>query len=88
MNTMNEIGILALLIRDRVKEAGSVQTIISRYASVIRSRLGFHELTEASCSRVGIIMLQLSGEITLQRQLEEELKQVRGIEVKRISFDI
>ena len=85
---MNEIGILALLIRDRVKETGNVQTIISRYASVIRSRLGFHELTEATCSRVGIIILQLSGDVHLQQQLEDELKQVRGIEVKRISFEI
>ncbi|MCL2040466.1 MAG: hypothetical protein FWG84_00310 [Bacteroidales bacterium] len=85
---MNEIRILALLIRDRVKEAGSVQSIIGRYASVVRSRLGFHELTEASCSRVGIIILQLSGDISLQQQLEEELQQVRGIEIKRISFEI
>ena len=85
---MNEIGILALLIRDRVKEAGHTQAIISRYASVIRSRLGFHELTEAECSRTGIVILQLSGDVALQRQLEEELQQVRGIEVKRISFEL
>jgi len=85
---MNEIGILALLIRDRVKEAGNTQTIISRYASVVRSRLGFHELTEASCGRMGIVILQLSGDVRLQQQLEDELKQVRGIEVKRISFDL
>lgn len=85
---MNEIRILALLIRDRVKEAGSAQTVISRYASVVRSRLGFHELTEATCSRMGIIILQLSGDIQLQQQLEDELKQVRGIEVKQISFDL
>ena len=85
---MSEIGILALLIRDRVKEAGHTQAIISRYASVIRSRLGFHELTEAECSRMGVIILQLSGDVTLQRQLEEELQQVRGIEVKRISFEL
>jgi len=85
---MNEIRILALLIRDRVKEAGSVQSIIGRYASVVRSRLGFHELTETSCSRVGIIILQLSGDVRLQQQLEEELQQVRGIEIKRISFEV
>ena len=85
---MNEIRILALLIRDRVKEAGSVQAIVGRYASVVRSRLGFHELTETSCSRVGIIILQLSGDIRLQQQLEDELKQVGGIEVQRISFDV
>ena len=85
---MNEIRILALLIRDRVKEAGSVQSIVGRYASIVRSRLGFHELTEAACSRVGIIILQLSGDIRLQQQLEDELQQVGGIEVKRISFDV
>jgi hypothetical protein len=84
---MSEIRILALLIRDRVKEAGSAQAVVSRYASVVRSRLGFHELSEATCSRMGIIILQLSGDVDVQQQLEDELKQVRGIEVKRISFD-
>jgi len=85
---MNEIRILALLIRDRVKEAGSAQAVISRYASVVRSRLGFHELTETSCSRTGIIILQLSGDVRLQQQLEDELKQIRGIEVKQIAFEV
>lgn len=85
---MNEIGILALLIRDRVKEAGRTQEIISRYASVVRSRLGFHELSEASCSRVGIIILQMSGDVEQQRRLEEELRQVGGVEVQKIAFDI
>ncbi|MDR0363964.1 MAG: hypothetical protein LBH92_02965 [Bacteroidales bacterium] len=85
---MNEIGILALLIRDRVKEAGKTQEIISRYASTIRSRLGFHELSESSCSRVGIIILQLSGDTASQHRLEEELKQIGGVEVKKITFDI
>lgn len=85
---MNEIGILALLIRDRVKEAGRTQEIISRYASAVRSRLGFHELSEASCSRVGIIILQMSGDVEQQRRLEEELRQVGGVEVQKIAFDI
>lgn len=85
---MNEIGILALLIRDRVKEAGRAQEVISRYASVVRSRLGFHELSEASCSRVGIIILQMSGDAALQQQLEAELKQIGGVEVQKITFDI
>lgn len=84
---MNEIGILALLIRDRVKEAGRTQEIISRYASVVRSRLGFHELSEASCSRVGIIILQMSGDVERQRQLEEELRQVGGVEIQKIAFN-
>ena len=85
---MDEIGILALLIRDRIKEAGRTQEVISRYASVIRSRLGFHELSEISCSRVGIIILQLAGDKGLQDRLEEELKEIRGVEVKRIAFEI
>ncbi len=85
---MNEIRVLAILIRDRIKEAGNVQSIISRYASVIRSRLGFHELSESSCSRVGMIILQLCGKVELQNQLESELKKVDGIEVKQISFEI
>jgi hypothetical protein len=84
---MNEIGILALLIRDRVKEAGKTQAVISKYASIVRSRLGFHELSEISCSRTGIIILQLTGDIRKQRQLEQELREIGGLEVKSISFE-
>ena len=85
---MKEIRILGILITDRIKEAGQTQKLLSRYAHVIKSRLGFHEVTEAVCSRNGIIVLHLSGPAEEQDQLETALSGIRGIEVQRMRFEL
>lgn len=85
---MKEIRILGLLITDRIKEAGQTQKTLTQFAHVIKSRLGFHEVTEAVCSRVGVIVLQLAGDIHEQDKLEEALNHIRGLEVQRMKFEI
>jgi hypothetical protein len=85
---MKEVRILGILITDRIKEAGQTQKTLSEYAHVVKSRLGFHEVTEAVCSRTGIIVLHLSGPADLQDKLEAALARIRGIEVQRMRFEI
>lgn len=81
------IKVLGIKITDRIKEAGLTQGILSRYASVITTRLGFHELTEEVCSREAYIILHLSGEPAESEKLIEELKDVVGIELREMNFD-
>jgi hypothetical protein len=83
---MKEIRILGLLITDRIKEAGRTQEVLSQFAHVIKSRLGFHEVTEDVCSRVGVIILQLSGQSSEFDALEKALSAVGGLEVQHMSF--
>ncbi len=83
---MKELRIIGILITDRIKEAGQVQEVLSRFAHVIQSRLGFHEVTEAVCSRTGVVILQLAGPPAECDRLEEELERVRGLEIQRMSF--
>ncbi|HNQ59066.1 MAG TPA: hypothetical protein PK028_03305 [Bacteroidales bacterium] len=85
---MKEIRILGILITDRIKEAGQTQKVLSEFAHIIKSRLGFHEVTEAVCSRLGIIMLQLVGSIDEQDKLESALNQIGGIQVRRMQFEV
>jgi hypothetical protein len=85
---MKEIRILGLLITDRIKEAGQTQEVLSRFGHIINSRLGFHEVTEETCSRVGFIVLQLSGNVSEFDNLESALGEIRGLEVKRMQFSI
>lgn len=85
---MKEVRILGILITDRIKEAGRTQKTLSEYAHVIKSRLGFHEVTEAVCSRVGIIVLQLTGAPAEMDQLEEALRKIEGIEVQKMRFEL
>jgi hypothetical protein len=83
-----EIRILGLLITDRIKEAGMTQKILTKYAHVIKCRLGFHEVTEDVCSRVGVILLQLAGNPSEFDKLEEELSRIGGLELQRMVFNL
>ena len=83
---MKEIRIIGLLISDRIKEAGKTQDILTRYAHMIKSRLGFHEVSEDVCSRLGIIILQLTGEPEEFDRLESELKTIGGLEIQHMIF--
>jgi len=85
---MKEIRILGLLITDRIKEAGQVQKLLTDYAPIIRSRLGFHEVTEATCSRAFIIILQLAGTADQQDNFEVALRMVRGVAVQQMKFEL
>jgi len=85
---MKELRILGLNIFDRIKEAGKVQKILSRYGHCIKTRYGFHEVTEDTCSRVGFILLELAGKSEDWNKLEDALKQIEGIELKRMNFVI
>ncbi len=84
---MKEIMIIGLLIADRIKESGRTQQVLSKYAHIIRSRLGFHEVSEEVCSRVGIILLQLEGAPEDWSKLLDELKAIGGIEVRTMNFE-
>ena len=84
---MKQTKIIGILIRDRIKEAGMLQALLSKHNQIIRSRLGFHELTEEICSRVGIIVITLSGEPESWKNFENELAAIEGIEVQNMSFE-
>lgn len=81
------IKILGIKIIDRIKEAGHTQEILSKYAGIITTRLGFHELTNELCSREAYIILHLSGNPEVTKQMVSDLKSLGGIGVSEISFD-
>lgn len=74
------------MVYDRIKEANRTQEILSKYSSVIRTRLGFHELSREVCSRVGTILLVLEGDTETFTKFQEELKEIGGIEVQEMKF--
>jgi hypothetical protein len=50
--------------------------------------LGFHDLSEDICSRNGFVILELTGEISNWDSLENELNEIGGINVQKMSFDL
>ncbi len=86
--TMEEIRILGIRVLDRIKEAGNLQTALSKFSPIIKTRLGFHELSKAVCSRNGFVVLELQGDRKKWDELEAELNNIRGIIVSKMSFDL
>ena len=85
---MQELRVLGLQVFDRIKEAGRTQSVLSKYAHCIRTRLGFHELTSEVCSRDGFIILELGGESGERDRLQEELSEIGGLNIQVMSFDL
>jgi hypothetical protein len=81
------IKVLGIKIIDRIKEAGLAQEILSRHAKVITTRLGFHEVTDAVCSREAYIILHLTGDPADSEKLESELRALGGIEMREMTFN-
>jgi len=81
------IKIVGIKIIDRIKEAGLTQEILSKYAGLITTRLGFHELTTEVCSREAYILLHLTGDPALSRQMLSDLRALGGVEIKQMTFD-
>ena len=83
---MNQLKIIGIQVLDRVKEAGLTQQALTRHANCIRTRLGFHELNDAVCSRTGLILLELCGSNEEQELLEKELESIGGLKIQEMSF--
>ncbi len=84
---MQTPGILGIMVYDRIKEAGRTQEVLTKYASIIRTRLGFHELSREKCSRVGTILLVLQGDPNRWVEFKNELGQIGGVDVQVMEFN-
>ncbi len=82
-----QINILFIKVLDRLKEAGRLQKLLSENASIIKTRLGFHELNDYKCSRVGLIILELNGTDNECDNLINKLNNIGGIKVNVMTFN-
>jgi hypothetical protein len=87
-NSIIMIKVLGIKIIDRIKEAGLTQEILSQHATVITTRLGFHEVTESVCSREAYIILHLNGDPADSEKLISDLDKPGGIELREMIFTV
>lgn len=85
---MTNYKIVGIAIKDRIKEAGKTQATLTKHACIIRSRLGFHEVSEYTCSRVGFVILQIIEDKEHYPLFIADLKTIEGIEVQEMNFSI
>ena len=83
----NKHIILGVHITDRVKHAGNVQQVFTRFGAHIKTRLGLHEVMGRKASPNGLILLELACNETQCSQMVKALRAVRGIEVQKMVFD-
>ena len=80
------IRVIGIKVTDRLKEIGLTQEVLSKYASIITTRLGFHELTTEKCSREAYIILHISGSPVEAERMMKDLKTIGGIDVRVMNF--
>ena len=80
------IKVVGIKVTDRIKEVGLTQEVLSKHASLITTRFGFHELTTEVCSREAYIILHLNGNETETERLIKDLSGIGGIEVREMDF--
>ncbi|MBP1622258.1 MAG: putative iron-only hydrogenase system regulator [Acidobacteria bacterium] len=77
--------ILAVHVTDRLKKVPSVQTTLTQYGDVIRTRLGLHEVSKDFSAPGGILILDIVSDARA-RMLQKALDKIKGIETKLVVF--
>jgi len=74
-------------ITDRVQQVSQLQTVLSSYGFLIKTRLGLHETSKNLSSPNGVILLELLDDEEHVEGLISELSGIEGVEVQRMVFD-
>jgi hypothetical protein len=83
---MKEVRILGVMINDPAKGADKIQSILTKYGCVIRTRLGMHDIDEEYASDTGLMLLELIGDMHECLRLENDLLALDGVEVQKMVF--
>ena len=83
---MKEVRILGVMINDPAKGADKIQSILTKYGCVIRTRLGMHDMDKEYASETGLMLLELAGEMQECLRLENELLTLDGVDVQKMVF--
>ncbi|MBD5642835.1 hypothetical protein HYH96_02860 [Clostridium botulinum] len=80
-------SIMAIKISPRNEIAPNVQEILTRNGCIIKTRLGLHEATNDSCSKCGLILLELLNSKKEDiENLSKDLTSLDGVSVKLLEI--
>lgn len=84
----SQIRLMGILIKERQHVATKVQDLLTKYGCSIKTRLGMHEATDDRCAPHGLIILELTGDISEMEKLEKDLNSIQSVEAKNITFEL
>jgi len=79
--------ILGVSINSRMECVPQVQSILSQYGCIIKTRLGLHNVSENSCSSGGLLILEMFGDEAPITEMESKLTELSGIQVQKMVFE-
>ena len=79
--------VIGVMVTNRVENASQIQKVLTECGCYIKTRLGLHEVTENICSPVGLILLEIFGDDNACSEVEEKLKQIKGLQVQKMIFE-
>lgn len=83
---MEKHVILGVHVTNRMRKAGEVQKIFSKYGCCIKTRVGLHEVHKDYCSASGLILLEMVGAESKAKELAAKLSAIAGVQVKKMVF--
>ncbi|HOJ72172.1 MAG TPA: hypothetical protein PK864_08240 [Syntrophorhabdaceae bacterium] len=78
--------IIGIMVTNRVTNATELQKVFTELGCYIKTRLGLHEVNENVCSPNGLIILELYGGNKAYAEVENRLKEIPGLQVKKMVF--
>jgi hypothetical protein len=84
---MRKRCVLGILVTNRVENAGQVQKVLTDCGCYIKTRVGLHEVTEDICAPTGLILLELFGDDKAYTEVENKMKEIKGLQVQKMLFD-
>jgi hypothetical protein len=83
---MSDKTILGIRVLRSDQAGFNLQTLLSNYGGIIRTRLGLNEVIEEYASPEGIVLLELCGDQMDCQRLENELLSQDNLDVQKMVF--
>lgn len=78
--------ILGVKVSGRSQNVNKIQQLLTTYGSVIKTRLGLHDITEDPENPFGLVLLDLEGDAVELSRFEAELLNIPDIEIQKMYF--
>lgn len=81
--------IMGIEVENRIDTATKVQALLTDFGCFIKTRIGLHEASDEGdlCSQKGLIILEfIKNTQEKAKELEESIKELKGVVVKIMEF--
>ena len=79
--------IMGIKLNQRNETAAALQDILTRHGCIINTRLGFHEVSDVSCSEQGYILLEFSANSESEiLEMKKEIEAMGELTVKTMEL--